>query len=190
MKKIFFVLSLVFCHASLGWAQTLYLKDGTVVKGRILEKGSYFVTIDSGGHPRKYYSDQIARIAEEPSSTDLTGTVNQPSPVSPAKLNLINQLIDLNGTRRNIQKNFDQILARAAPQKKEELTRLFQTGEIIERLIPVYDKNFSEQELGELIKFYQSPVGQKTLEATPKIMSEALDITVKYFEEKLNVRKQ
>jgi len=48
--------------------------------------------------------------------------------------------------------------------------------EILERVyIPLYDKYFSEEEIREIVAFYRSPVGEKSLRVMPGLMQEALD---------------
>jgi hypothetical protein len=38
---------------------------------------------------------------------------------------------------------------------------------------PLYDKTFSEEELRQMLVFYRTPVGRKTIEVTPSLMQEA-----------------
>ena len=38
--------------------------------------------------------------------------------------------------------------------------------------VPVYDKNFSHQEIRSLLEFYQTPLGQKTISVLPKLTLE------------------
>jgi hypothetical protein len=40
-------------------------------------------------------------------------------------------------------------------------------------LIPIYDRNFSHDDIKGLIQFYESPIGRKLLEATPQITRES-----------------
>jgi len=40
-------------------------------------------------------------------------------------------------------------------------------------LVPIYDKSFSHNDIKELLKFYESPIGKKLLEATPAITRES-----------------
>jgi hypothetical protein len=40
-------------------------------------------------------------------------------------------------------------------------------------LIPIYDRNFSHDDIKELIQFYESPIGMRLLEATPQITIES-----------------
>ncbi len=42
---------------------------------------------------------------------------------------------------------------------------------------PIYDKYYSEEELKELVAFYRTPLGQKTIEVTPQMMTEIYQAT-------------
>jgi len=46
--------------------------------------------------------------------------------------------------------------------------------------IHVYMSVYTEEEIQELIKFYQTPVGQKTIEQTPILMEQSMEISQKY----------
>jgi len=44
--------------------------------------------------------------------------------------------------------------------------------ELNERAIPVYDKHFSAAEIKEMIRFYETPLGQKVLKEMPVVTAE------------------
>ncbi len=46
--------------------------------------------------------------------------------------------------------------------------------EMIQAMVPVYQKHFTKRDVEELITFYSSPVGQKILKDMPGIMAEAM----------------
>jgi len=46
---------------------------------------------------------------------------------------------------------------------------------LLEIATPVYDQNFSENELRDLIAFYRSSTGQKVISLMPKLMAETMD---------------
>ena len=48
--------------------------------------------------------------------------------------------------------------------------------DLISMLIPVYSKHLTIEDLNELIKFYESPVGQKYAEKNPLIMQESMQV--------------
>jgi uncharacterized protein len=48
--------------------------------------------------------------------------------------------------------------------------------ELLERIIPVYDKYYSLEDLKAVNAFYESPVGQKVLSTLPQVMQESMQI--------------
>lgn len=69
------------------------------------------------------------------------------------------------------------------PQKeidavKEETGRFMaeKLPELIERLVPVYARHFTREEVRELIAFYKTPIGAKTIRELPLIASESLGV--------------
>ena len=57
--------------------------------------------------------------------------------------------------------------------------------EIIARLVPIYAKYYTTDDLKQLIAFYKGPLGQKHIKATPALMEDSMVETVKYFQEKM-----
>lgn len=43
--------------------------------------------------------------------------------------------------------------------------------------LQVYDKNFTESEMQDIITFYKTPTGKKTLQSLPAVMSESMEMT-------------
>ncbi len=67
-------------------------------------------------------------------------------------------------------------------QSSERLKELFKQkidlGDVLNRVaLVVYDKNFTEAELKDIIAFYKTPTGQKTLKQMPDVMRESMDMT-------------
>jgi hypothetical protein len=58
-----------------------------------------------------------------------------------------------------------------------ELDRAVAWDKLKPDMVKLYTSNFSEQELQELISFYQSPVGQKVLEKMPMLTAQAAQLT-------------
>ena len=48
----------------------------------------------------------------------------------------------------------------------------FDANEFMNMLVPIYDKHFTHDDIKQLIKFYESPVGKKLLKATPTMAQE------------------
>lgn len=46
--------------------------------------------------------------------------------------------------------------------------------EMVQAMVPVYQKHFTKRDVEDLIAFYSSPVGQKMLKEMPNILAEAM----------------
>jgi hypothetical protein len=75
----------------------------------------------------------------------------------------------------------------ATPQQQAQLKRFVQAetekmlasmpfDELIQVMIPVYQRHFDHAEMQELIRFYSSPAGKKLLAEMPAIMSEYMEV--------------
>src|SRR3989338_11246913 len=105
------------------------------------------------------------------------------------KRELILKFIDVFGTKRVMEQNLQTMfedMGSDDPQTQKFKDNV-RVDEIIEQLIPLYDKHFSADELKAYITFYSSAEGQKLLQTIPVLMEESVDISAKYFEEKFPV---
>lgn len=50
---------------------------------------------------------------------------------------------------------------------------------------PIYDKYFTEQDLKDLIAFYKTPTGQKSIEVMPDVLRESLEKTAELMNSKM-----
>lgn len=94
----------------------------------------------------------------------------------------IRQLIVLTGAANVSADALRQIIAplRAGfPQVPDEFwdtfTKEVRSDELIDLVVPIYDKYYTRGEIHELTAFYQSPVGQKTIKVLPKLSADAID---------------
>jgi uncharacterized protein len=56
----------------------------------------------------------------------------------------------------------------------DEYMTSFPWNEILDSMVPVYQKHFTKGDVDSMVAFYQTPTGQKMLREMPEIMSEAL----------------
>jgi hypothetical protein len=111
----------------------------------------------------------------------VTGTID------PEKRALILQFIDVFGTRQALINNFELMLQQIEKEKPDEAQKIRQrvkVDEIIEHLLPIYDRNFTSDDLKAFIAFYGSPEGKKLTGTIPELMKESVQESVKYMEEK------
>jgi hypothetical protein len=64
----------------------------------------------------------------------------------------------------------------------DELQKAINVDELMELMIPVYEPLFSNNELSELIAFYETPLGKKLIASTPQIITASRDAGAKYGE--------
>ncbi len=92
----------------------------------------------------------------------------------------IRQLMALTGSDKMAQQMVDQMIPemqKAIPQIPAEFWQGFRKkvkmSELMERLVPVYDKYYSKEDVKGLIAFYQTPLGQKMIATAPGISSDS-----------------
>jgi hypothetical protein len=56
------------------------------------------------------------------------------------------------------------------------------TQQLLDQIVPLYDKYLSDQEIKDLIQFYRSPLGQKTTQVMPTLTAEAQEVGRKWGE--------
>lgn len=56
----------------------------------------------------------------------------------------------------------------------DEMVRTFPVDELIDTMIPVYQKHLTKGDVDALVAFYSSPTGEKMLKEMPAIMSESM----------------
>jgi len=146
-------------------------------------------------------SSASAPVAQPETSAD-QGTGNMAAAPAPApvaatvvqdKKALILKFIDVFGTRQALINNFDLMLKQIEKEKPDEAQKIrerVKVDEIIERLLPIYDRNFTSDDLKAFIAFYGSPEGQKLIGTIPELMKESVQESVKYMEEKFPEVKQ
>jgi hypothetical protein len=88
---------------------------------------------------------------------------------------------------RNLKEARPDVPDRAFDVMNRELTALFAEklqapDGLLERTVPVYDKHFTHAEIRELIAFYQTRLGRKTIAVLPKVVGESMVLGEKWGE--------
>jgi hypothetical protein len=75
-------------------------------------------------------------------------------------------------------------MKKAMPQVPEKFWGDFmkevRTDELVDLIVPIYDRNLSHDDVKELIKFYESPTGKKFVSVLPKITQESMGVGEKW----------
>lgn len=56
----------------------------------------------------------------------------------------------------------------------DEFKKEIDPNRLIDLIVPIYDKYYSETEIEELTAFYNSPIGKKTIDTLPKLTQESM----------------
>ncbi len=56
----------------------------------------------------------------------------------------------------------------------DEFMKKVNPNDLIDLVVPIYDKYYTEEDIKALIAFYQTPIGQKTIKLMPQISQESM----------------
>lgn len=196
VKQIYFLTVILVCFfVPAGSAELVILKNGSAVEGKITERVGKKIIMDIKGVAMTYYLDEIEVIdgvvpsAPAPAPVPVTKPAIAPAahPIPPgtSKKDLILEFIDVFGTRTSLTQNFEDVIKSAPSKQAKEFQKSVKVDEIIEALVPIYDKYFTPEELQAYIDFYSSPAGKKLVETIPHVMTDSVGVSLKYFQTKL-----
>lgn len=85
---------------------------------------------------------------------------------------ITNQMID------SLMKQNPEIPAKAVESIKDEISQVFaeEMPKLITEIVPVYAKHFNQDEVKDLIAFYRTPLGKKSIEVMPAVMNECMQV--------------
>ncbi|RYU95059.1 DUF2059 domain-containing protein [Emticicia agri] len=101
------------------------------------------------------------------------------------KLKDIKRLLIVSGTANNAKAGVES-MAQSMKDKADqnglpegfwdEFLKSINYDEVAELYVPIYDKNYTHQEIKDMIAFFESPTGKKMVEKTPAIIAESSNI--------------
>jgi len=105
------------------------------------------------------------------------------APPNTAKIAKIRELIDLMGTphiaadlMKSQAAGIKTLLPfppRAQDDFEKELLASIDVNELMDMIVPIYDRHFSEEDVDGMLAFYRSPIGQRVTKALPEITAES-----------------
>lgn len=199
MKKMLWLLVLCVSLSSLAYADQIYLKSGRMIEGTIVEQTTDQIKIDLDGFILSYYLDEVDHIKKDSDSslTDHASVLRSTedlssrdsansSSVSARQHQLVLTYMDVTGVKGQMNQSFAEIIAQAPQEDRRQLRQILVVDDVLDELVGVYAQYFSEQDLEELIRFYQSPLGQKVLLTSPLILQESAEKSLEYFQGKID----
>jgi hypothetical protein len=111
--------------------------------------------------------------------------------ISAKKREAIRTVLELTGTVALASESVDKIFdafSKTLPQVPapvwQRLKGQTRSEELIERMIPIYDKYYTQQDLDGIIAFYRSPLGQKFIRTSPDVSREGFEAGQEWATEK------
>jgi hypothetical protein len=119
---------------------------------------------------------------EQPKQTNSTsGEAAKTNKVDEAKRADIMKMLELTGAGKLGLQAVEQMIGmqrQANPSVPSEFWDEFlaeiDVEELLQLSLPSYEKHFTHDEIKELIKFYESPVGKKMIAVQPQVMQESM----------------
>jgi len=151
----------------------------------IIYVGTFLVAIQGGS------TASVQASGQGPSAKQASAPAAK---IDPAKEADIRALMELIGVRDQIQDAVttsaeqyrEKLLAGVSKDEKERVfvnaaisnyEKKFDADQVMNQLVAVYDKHYSEEEVKGLMQFFGSPLGQKAAAETPKITREIQEAT-------------
>lgn len=75
-----------------------------------------------------------------------------------------------------IEMSVQKILPAQREHFLNSVQKEFDFKELTEMLVPIYDQHFTHEEIKQIIRFYQTPTGQKLIHSQPKIMQDSTHV--------------
>jgi len=134
----------------------------------------------------------VPAVPTPPVAPAVSGSSQSLAPVSApsatggiANKRTVLQYLELSGTKESLDQTFKQMMDDAKPEDAQRLRAGYNIEEIMEILVPIYQKYLTQEDFQKLIEFYQSPAARKLQEVTPPLMEDALNASLQYFQAKL-----
>ena len=117
------------------------------------------------------------------------GGKTQPTTETPKVAN-IRKLLTLTGSGKlgvqviqTMFNNFKAKYTQVDPSFWDEFMKEVKPEDLVNMIVPVYDRNFTAEEIDQLLAFYNSPIGQKLIGKLPVILQESMQIGQAWGEE-------
>lgn len=136
------------------------------------------------------YAQSASESPKSQTSVAAVSPSSQQSVVDPGKAADIRKLLEVSGvkgimaqTMVSMGDTLRPLMAKALPagDYRDKLVDLFfakfqskaDPQQLVELIVPIYDKYLTDEEIKGLIQFYQTPLGQKAVNVLPRIVAES-----------------
>ena len=130
-------------------------------------------------HARAQADSSAAGASTNSASSSVTTT----PAVDPAKEAEIRKLLELTGTVKMVNQMLDQMItnfkmhnSNVPPEFWDRFRQEIDINGLVDKIIPVYDKYYTMDDLKAVNAFYETPAGQKVIATNPLVMRESMVI--------------
>jgi hypothetical protein len=128
-------------------------------------------------------------------STNGPAFAQTPAPINPApptaedtaKAQTIRRLLEITGAKNLYQQMSSQVFAGLKAEYPQVPAKFWDTAaqemktdELLDAIIPIYQKYYTNDDLQQLVAFYQTPIGQKTISILPQLSRESIAVGLKF----------
>jgi len=87
--------------------------------------------------------------------------------------------------------NFSQSYSTVPPEFWTEMKRTMDANELVDLIVPLYDRYYTNEDIEGLLAFYRSPLGKKVVSTLPEITKESMSVGQEWGKKKaLEVQEQ
>ncbi|GAB2767470.1 hypothetical protein HNQ93_000033 [Hymenobacter luteus] len=137
----------------------------------------------------------LALAAPAATAQTTAATPSAATPISAGQRKAAEDLLAATDSEKNLTATIDRMLASqleqnpgmkvVEPEMRAYLTKYMSWQSMKEDMVQLYAREFTEKELKELTKFYQTPTGRKTITKMPQLMAAGMEIGQKRMQEHL-----
>lgn len=158
----------LFLTNSLVFADTIILKNGQIIEGKILEKNSEYIKIDFQGVGLTYFKDQIKQVIEE--NNQSFQPVDRKNDID--EVGLIDRVLQLSGAKKQLEEIPDYFDAQSVQyqtkMKPEVYTKVrqimedaFRSETLYQAVVNYFKDNFDRQKLITVLDWLEFPLTKK-----------------------------
>jgi len=137
----------------------------------------------------------LTAIVNNPVFAQTPSSDNKPNNTKPAVINsedaakteTVKKLLEITGSKNLYEQMMTQIFKTLQAQYPDVPAKYWSTfaseintDDIFKEVIPLYSKYYTNQELEELVAFYQTPLGKKTIRILPQLSRDSAEIGIKF----------
>ncbi len=199
MKKtvlVFFVLLGVMVSSGL-CEDVLYLKNGKILRGDIIQETPYSIKIQSKDSLKAIYMEEIDHVerGKDPGGgmiVSSSGEVvfSELASIPQRKKELIVRFLRASGIYESAAKSLDGVVKDLPDKDQIKIKKLLSPDELVLQIVPIYAAYYNEEEILVMIGFYENPVIQKNMKLTSEITKNTLNELAKYLSQKLQTMPQ